>query len=124
MNDNGSLCNSNLSPSDNPNVSDVSVPPLPSHYLQTSQFPSCHSTPDYKTVWELTAYEENEAVQEFYVPVLSNFILTPEALSKNTKAKNLDSEARKKTRQPQLTQIMPTIDVDSILDTGVKIRYW
>ena len=67
------------------------------HYLQTSQFPSCHSTPDYKTVWELTAYEENEAVQELYVPVLSNFILTPEALSKNTKAKTLASEARKKT---------------------------
>ena len=43
--------------------------PSPLYYLQTSQFPSCHSTPDYKTVWELTAYEENEAVQEFYVPV-------------------------------------------------------
>ena len=91
-------------------VSDVSVPPLPSplHYLQTSQFPSCHSTPDYKTVWELTAYEENEAVQEFYVPVLSNFIQT----------------TRKKTRQPQLTQIMPTIDVDSIPDNGSKDKIW
>ena len=94
------------------------------HYLQTSQFPSCHSPPDYKTVWELTAYEENEAVQEFYVPVLSNFILTPEALSKNTKAKNLASEARKKTRQPQLTQIMPTIDVDSIPANESKDKMW
>ena len=47
--------------------------PSPLYYLQTSQFPS---TPDYKTVWELTAYKEKEAVQEFYVPVLSYFIQT------------------------------------------------
>ena len=34
------------------------------------------------------------------------------------------SEARKKAKQPQLTQIMPTIDVNSVPDIESKDEIW